>query len=98
MPINVSTPTAPGVTYIVTGGGGAPLYPAGTSTWTAYSSSRYEYLRGSADSCTLEIEAVGRDASVFDSVALTRCGGRPTRNHQQRRSPRPLRVRPSAEL
>ena len=53
----VTDPT--GVTYIVTGGGGAPLYPSSTATWTAYSATRFHYLRGAADSCSLQINAVG---------------------------------------
>ena len=52
MPIN-------GVTYVVTGGGGGPLYPAGTSTWTAASASAYHYLRGTATECTLSLSAIG---------------------------------------
>jgi DUF971 family protein len=58
-----------------TGGGGGPLYPAGTDTWTAFSASRHHYVRGTATLCGLTIEAVGLDASVFDSVTLNRCGG-----------------------
>jgi len=76
-PINESNPSAAGVTYVVTGGGGAPLYPAGSSTWTAYSESRYEYLRGTADACNLTVDAVGEDSSVFDSVSLTQCTAPP---------------------
>ncbi|MGB2714071.1 MAG: Ig-like domain-containing protein, partial [Vicinamibacterales bacterium] len=71
-------PSGTPVTYIVTGGGGAPLYPAGTDTWTAVSASRFHYVRGSATTCVLTIEAVGTDASVFDSVTLDRCGGTDT--------------------
>ena len=67
----VTDPT--GVTYIVTGGGGAPLYPSSTATWTAYSATRFHYLRGSADVCSLQINAVGDEGAVFDSVALSRC-------------------------
>ena len=46
IPIRESTTTtSTDVTYVVTGGGGAPLYPAATSTWTAFSASRNEYLK-----------------------------------------------------
>ena len=68
------TTSASPVTYIVTGGGGGPLYPAGTSSWTAYSASRHHYVRVTADGCTLFVRAVGLDGSVFDSATLTRCG------------------------
>jgi microcompartment protein CcmK/EutM len=66
------------VTYFVTGGGGAPLYPVGTDEWTAVSARRHHYMRGTVTSCSLAIEAVGSDASVFDSVTLNRCGGADT--------------------
>jgi len=61
------------VTYIVTGGGGGPLYPAGTDAWTAFSASRHHYLRATADTCTLRVEAVGLTGSTFDSTSLSRC-------------------------
>ena len=61
------------VTYLVTGGGGGPLYPAGTAAWTAYSASRHHYLRGSADDCTLRVDAIGLDGTTFDSATLGRC-------------------------
>ena len=71
-------PSGTPVTYIVTGGGGGPLYPAGSDTWTAVSASRHHYMRGTATTCTLTLEAVGTDASVFDAVTLNRCGGTDT--------------------
>jgi len=61
------------VTYLVTGGGGAPLYPAGTAAWTAYSASRHHYLRGSVDQCTLRVDAIGLDGTSFDGATLERC-------------------------
>ena len=66
-----------GVTYVVTGGGGGPLYAAGTSSFTAASASRYHYVRGDVSECTLKLDAVGTDGSAFDSVTLTRCGEPP---------------------
>jgi hypothetical protein len=74
VPIRESTNTSDHfVTYIVTGGGGAALYSFGTSSWTAYSASRYEYVRGKVDACTLSLEAVGIDGSVFDRTSLSHC-------------------------
>ena len=61
------------VTYVVTGGGGAPLYPAGTAAWTAYSASRHHYVRAAVDDCVLRLEAVGLDGAVFDGTTLNRC-------------------------
>ena len=65
------------VTYIVTGGGGAPLYPAGTAEWTAVSASRHHYTRGTATTCTLALEAIDNAGLTFDSVLLDRCGSPP---------------------
>jgi hypothetical protein len=65
------------VTYLVTGGGGGPLYPAGTATWTAYSASRHHYLRASADECTLRVDAIGLDGIAFDTATLGRCAPAP---------------------
>lgn len=74
VPIRESTTaTDHAVTYIVTGGGGAGLYQVGTNSWTAYSASRYEYVRGKADACTLTLEAVGIDGTVFDRSSLSKC-------------------------
>lgn len=64
-----------GITYIVTGGGGAPLYPSATAAWTAASASVHHFLRGTIDRCRLAVEAVGLDGRVFDSTTLQRCGG-----------------------
>jgi Tfp pilus assembly protein PilX len=65
------------VTYVVTGGGGATLYQAGTAAWTAVSRSVHHYVRATADSCTLRGEAVAIDGSVFDTFTINRCAGTP---------------------
>ena len=61
------------ITYVVTGGGGAPLYSVGTSAWTAKSASVNEYVRVAVASCTLTIEGVGLDGAVFDQASINRC-------------------------
>ena len=61
------------VTYVVTGGGGAELYAVGSNWWTAYSASRYEYVRARADTCTLTFEGVGIDGTTFDQGSLSHC-------------------------
>ena len=61
------------VTYVVTGGGGAPLYPSGVGAWTAFSRSVHHYVRGSISNCTITLEAVDLGGSVFDSTRLERC-------------------------
>ena len=61
------------VTYVVTGGGGAPLYSAGTAEWTAYSAARHHYVRAAVADCTLTLRAMGLNGSAFDTVSLDRC-------------------------
>ena len=68
-----SNPADHAVPYIVTGGGGAPLYPAGTSSWTAFSASSNEYLKVTVDACTLTTTAVGLDGNAFDSSTIRHC-------------------------
>jgi phosphatidylserine/phosphatidylglycerophosphate/cardiolipin synthase-like enzyme len=68
---DVADPT--GTTYVVSGGGGAPLYPSGTGTWTAFSTSVPHYLRGTVSDCVLHLEAVGANGAGFDQVTLQRC-------------------------
>ena len=78
VPLRESTNTADAfVTYIVTGGGGAPLYSSGTSSWTAFSASVHQYTKIAADACTLTLNAVGLSGAAIDSASLTRCGGQP---------------------
>ena len=73
VPMRGGVPATGGTTYIVTGGGGAPLYPAGTASWTAFSASVHHYLRGTATSCTLRVTAVSISGGALDDVELTRC-------------------------
>src|SRR5262249_4340090 len=61
------------VTYVVTGGGGAPLYGVGSSAWTAKSASVYEYVRMTVNGCQMTIEAVGLDGAVVDQASINRC-------------------------
>jgi hypothetical protein len=60
--------------YIVTGGGGAKLYPAATAWWTAVGKSAFHYMRATIDGCRLTIEAVGLDARAFDASVIDKCG------------------------
>jgi acid phosphatase type 7 len=61
------------VTYVVSGGGGARLYPAGIASWTAYSRSDYHYLRVYINGCVLRTENVDRYGVVRDPFTLDRC-------------------------
>jgi hypothetical protein len=73
VPWRESTNTArQAVTYIVTGGGGAGLYPAGRSQWTAFSRSAHHYMRATMTAADLTIEAVGTSGAVFDRFTLNR--------------------------
>jgi hypothetical protein len=65
--------TGTAVTYIVSGGGGGPLYPSGTAEWTAYSASRHHYVKGLATDCTITLSAIGLDGRAFDGTTLDRC-------------------------
>ena len=77
VPMRAGVPAAGGTTYLVTGGGGAPLYPAATGTWTAYSASVHHYLKGTATACTLRIDAISISGGALDAVELTRCTAPP---------------------
>jgi hypothetical protein len=61
-----------GITYIVTGGGGAPLYDVGHSPWTIYSEKTFHYCLLTVDPSTLLFEAKKPDGFVFDSFVLSR--------------------------
>ena len=71
------TPGGKPVTYVVTGGGGARLYPAAIGPWTAAARSAFHYVRGAISTCTISLEAVGLDTVVFDSTTLNRCASGP---------------------
>lgn len=64
VPIPTGT-TGSKVVYVVTGGGGGPLYANGTSSWTAYSASRYEYIKVTITGCTLTLKAIGSDGTTI---------------------------------
>jgi hypothetical protein len=66
-------PGGPGVVYVVSGGGGAALYPSGSAAWTAASASIHHYTRFTVNGCTLTGEAVASDGGVFDRFTATGC-------------------------
>jgi hypothetical protein len=61
------------VTYVVTGGGGGPLYAVSRSAWTAVSASRHHYVKVAVSGCTAAISAIGTSGSAFDAKTLDRC-------------------------
>lgn len=60
------------VTYVVTAGAGATLYPIGRSAWTAFSRSANNYVRAALSPTDLTLEAVSSDGVVFDRFTLDR--------------------------
>ena len=69
-----------GVVYIVSGGGGAALYPVGTNAWTALSSSVHHVVQVSVAGCRLTLSALqpslepaNSPDTLFDSTSLDRC-------------------------
>jgi regulation of enolase protein 1 (concanavalin A-like superfamily) len=77
VPLRADQPDETGTVYVVSGGGGAPLYPSAYAAWTAHSASVHHYVRGTATECTLRLEAVDTAGVAFDGVTLTRCEPQP---------------------
>lgn len=59
-----------GVNYIVTGGGGAPLYDVGENWWTIYSEKTYNYCLINVNATLLTFEAIKPDGAIIDSFTL----------------------------
>jgi predicted phosphodiesterase len=60
-----------GVTYVLSGGGGKSLYPAGRSAWTAFSKSTHHAVMVRIDGERLSLEAVEPDGTVIDRADLS---------------------------
>ncbi|OGG46287.1 MAG: hypothetical protein A3F84_08060 [Candidatus Handelsmanbacteria bacterium RIFCSPLOWO2_12_FULL_64_10] len=65
-----------GVVYVVTGGGGAPLYDVKWSPWTAFARRVNHFTLVSVEGERLTIEAVDVDGGRFDGTAIDREGAR----------------------
>jgi predicted phosphodiesterase len=61
-----------GVLYIVSGGGGGPLYPVVPKSFSADAESTYHTVFVTVDGCTLTLQAIKPDGTVFDSTTLTK--------------------------
>ncbi len=59
-----------GVTYVITGGGGARLYPVRPDASTAHAASVHHVLKLTISPARLTLEPVGRDGVVFDRLDL----------------------------
>lgn len=55
-----------GTTYVVTGGGGAPLYPAAESPWTVLSETVYNFVLVKVDGRSIHLEAINDSGRTFD--------------------------------
>jgi hypothetical protein len=61
------------VTYVVTGGGGALLYPSGTNYWTARSASVHHFVHVALGGCFLQLTARALDGGVLETYGIDRC-------------------------
>ncbi len=61
-----------GVLYIVSGGGGGPLYQVNPQSFSAYAESTYHTVFATLEGCTLTLRAVKPDGTAFDSTTLTK--------------------------
>jgi predicted phosphodiesterase len=60
------------VIYIVSGGGGGPLYPVKPQSFSAYAESTYHAVFATLTGCKLTLQAIKPDGTVFDSTTLTK--------------------------
>ena len=67
-----------GVIYIVSGGGGASLYNVNPQPFSAYAESAYHAVSVDVDRCTLNLQAVKPDGTVFDALTLSKTCVQPT--------------------
>ncbi len=66
-------PDSHAVVYVVSGGGGAGLYPVGSSAFTAYSAMVHHTVQVQVDGCILSLRAIDTTGAVFDQIALGKC-------------------------
>jgi Calcineurin-like phosphoesterase/Dictyostelium (slime mold) repeat/Iron/zinc purple acid phosphatase-like protein C len=73
VPLEGNHAVAPGAgtVYITTGGGGADIYPAGTSDFTAYSESAFHFVRVAVDGPTATVDMIRTDGSIGDTLVLS---------------------------
>lgn len=67
-----------GVTYVVTGGGGAPLYPVGRSAFTALSVSTNHFTRSVVAGCQLVMQSIGANGQILDLFEIDKCAAATT--------------------
>lgn len=69
-PISGKQCAAGGITYLVTGAGGAGTAPVGRSDFTAFSRAVHHLVRAEMAGGTLTLDAIDSGGAVFDSVVL----------------------------
>ncbi len=63
-----------GPLYIITGGGGAPLYSIGEPSWfTKTQYSRHHFVKVEISECSLKLKAIDIKSRIFDSIELSKC-------------------------
>jgi len=74
VPIHANGDAGGPTTYIVSGGGGAPLYAVNSSSWDAFERSAHHYVKVTvADGCQLSLQAVQADGSILDADSVNQC-------------------------
>jgi len=61
-----------GVTYVISGGGGAGVRPVGSSSFTAFSDAVIHFVYGEVGVDTLTLHAIDATGTEFDSVVIPR--------------------------
>jgi len=59
-----------GITYVVTGGGGAPLYPALGSSWTADTQTTYNFVYVQVFRNAIHLETIDESGNILDHANL----------------------------
>jgi len=66
-------PASRGVIYIVSGGGGADVYPVFPQPFSAFAASVHHTVQARIEGCILSLRAIDTSGIVFDQIALAKC-------------------------
>jgi hypothetical protein len=66
-----------GVTYVVTGGGGAPLYPVGKSDFTAFALAAHHLVSITLTNDQMELKAIDETGATIDTLTQTKSDAAP---------------------
>jgi hypothetical protein len=67
-----------GVLYIVSGGGGGPLYQVNPQPFSAYAATTFHTVLATLDGCSLTLQAIRPDGTAFDATTLEKTCAVPT--------------------